>query len=422
MSATQLLVIGDTHQRSTDPRNPQRLRALDQAIAHGLSLPRLGAWVWLGDIFHTTTTPEDRNAMIARALRMGAVAPVILPRGNHDPAGDLDVFACLSTEHPIIVRDRADVVTVMLATGEEATAFLLPWPSAAALLAKGVAPADIQAAAREALDALFVDAAAKLETARAQGHLTFFAGHATIVGSIASSGQPQGDQGVAIDAAMLARLGPCPKLAGHIHAPQTIAGAIYAGSVSRFDFGELEDKRALVVTCESDWSEESRQPWVFSIESIPLDVPRLWHLEGRFEQQALTWRVTKGPDGEPLEPPESFDGDEVRLRIRIPQAEKAFYDAVKDGLFASFAGCAKFLPDPVVIPDRALRAPEVAAARTMTEKVHAWATVTQATVTEDVLAVLTRLESAPAETVLAELQRDVDAIVHPEQETEAMVA
>jgi DNA repair exonuclease SbcCD nuclease subunit len=414
MSVTRLLAIGDIHQRHADPRNPQRLRALDQAIEHGLSLAHLGLWILLGDLFDATTTPEDRNAMYARALRMGAVAPVAIVGGNHDPEGELAVFGCLHTNYPIIVRDRADVVTLTLATEIEATMFLLPWPSAAGLIAQRVAPGDIQAVAREQLDALFIDAAAKLETARERGHVTLFAGHATAVGAIASTGQPQGAQGVAIDAAMLARLGPCPKLLGHIHAPQEIAGAIYAGSVSRGDFGEVEDKRVLALAFESDWP-ESAQPWVYAVESVPLSVPRMWHLEGDYHDQQLTWRVTKGPAGEPLEAPASFDGDELRLRVRVRESEWVTYQAaVKDGLYANWErSCLRFLADPVCVPDRAARAPEVAAAKTLREKVLAWATVTRTVVAEDVLDALDQLERMEPERLLALVQADVDELAAP---------
>lgn len=405
---TQLMVIGDIHLRSGHPRHAARLRGFDQAIEAGMRLERLGAWVVLGDVFDTTSTVQDRNQVAERFILMASRAPVLVPRGNHDGTGDLAIFGRLGTAWPVLVREYADVVTFMLATGQLATASVLPWPSAAGLVAKGVAPGDIQQAARAALDSIFMHHGAALESARALGSVTFFAGHATAVGSIASTGQPQGDQGIAIDAAMLARLGDCPKLLGHIHRAQDIAGATYAGSVSPNDAGELEQKRAIVVTFDDGGT--------YTIASHPLESTAIWHVEAEYRDGALTWRVTKGPDGEPLEPPSSWAGCEVRVRVRFAQSEKSFFDAAKDGLFTNFKTAAKFALDPVCVPDRAVRAPEVAAAHTPREKVQAWATVTQTPVADDVLSALDRLTSTPADVLLAQVQQEVDALVAPQAE------
>lgn len=245
------VALGDAH-LGPNARQADRLRALDTIIDAGIDLGlSLGCWLWPGDLFHAKSAIADRNELAPRLIRMANAAPVVGCRGNHDAPGDLAIFEALATQWPIAFVERPQVVTVATPTGHVLHVFALPWPEEAGLAAAGVAPGAIPAAAREALNMIFIDAGAQLAQARADGHLTAFIGHCTVVGAVASNGQPQAGLGIEIDAELLAHLGDCPKICNHIHRPQEVAGAIYVGSICRLDFGEREEKRFLVV----EWQE-----------------------------------------------------------------------------------------------------------------------------------------------------------------------
>lgn len=416
---TQLVCIGDGH-FSRNARQVDRLKALDTIIAEGLALPKLGAWVWPGDLFHGlhTTHVQDRNELADRLVVMANAAPVIGCRGNHDPSGELRIFERLRTKWPITLDESPVVRGVVLATGQAATFFVLPWPERAGLVGEGVAHADVGEVARQSLDALFMDAAAKLERAQADGDVTFFLTHASITGAVASNGQPQVGQGIEVDASMLARLGPIFKVAGHIHKPQEIAGAIYPGSICALDFGEIHEHRFLVVDYDS--------PLDYIVRSVTLDTPGLWVVEGDLSREGFTWTVKKGPDGEGIDPPDSWRGQEVKVIARFHQSERGVLDMAKAGLLANFCEAKAFTLELVAQPDRQLRAPAVAAAVTLIDKAAAWGEASNVALPASFGERLQSFESADPEQVIARVRAEMDALCDTSEpvaeESEAQVA
>ncbi len=357
------VAIGDAHLQSSSPRQGDRLRALDQIVTEGRARPDLAAWLWLGDVFHGRSTPEDRNAVAARLQLMAAAAPVVVTYGNHEAPGDLDVFARLAAPWPITVVATPQVVSVVTATQQPASVFVLPYPSRGALVAAGAGRDELYDAGQLALEAVCRDAGQELAERRAHGHLTLVMGHVNVSGARSSVGQPQVGREIEATTAMLDLLGDIPVVLGHIHLPQAIGRAVYAGSITAQDFGEIEAKRYLVVTLDGDGGH--------AITSRPLDTPRLYHIEGELTRDGFTGRVLAGPGGEPQEAPETWAGCEVRVRYRFKQSERALLD--DQVVAAGFRSAARVHLAPVAIPDRGLRAPQVAVARTLAEKLAAWA-------------------------------------------------
>lgn len=397
---TRLVVIGDIHLKSGHARNAERLRQLDAIIEHGLTLDDLCGWIVLGDVFDAKSTVDDRNAFAERVVRMASAAPVWVVRGNHDAEGDLLIFGKLETDYPVTVRETPDVVWLPLTAGKTLRVlhvFMLPWPSEVGLASQGVAPADIVPASAALLDAIFMDAAQKLSDARAAGALTLFAGHVNVRGAIACSGQPQVGQGIEIDAAMLSRLGDCPKLAGHIHLPQEIGGAVYAGSVSANDWSEIQRKRFLIVSFADDGS--------WSLESVPLDTPPLHHVEGFLSREGFAYDY---PDK-----PESWKGCEVRVRAKFKQNEKALLEMAKATILAEFAEASRLELEMVAVVDDALRSPAVAAAKTLAEKLEAWGTESRVVVPAALVELLPALEHADSEALIAAERAAADAVLNP---------
>lgn len=380
---TRLIAIGDAHLQHGHRRNADRLAALDRIIAEGSAVTDLGAWLWPGDIFHQRSLPEDRNDVAPRIQAMADRAPVVLCYGNHDAPGDLHILGRLRGRFQILVIDRPQVVRVTLATGETAAIFGFPYPHKSGLVAVGTEVQQVGETAAALLDAIFLKAAVDLAEAQERGALTLMIGHATIVGSISSVGQPMGlERDIAVDANLLARLGDIPKIFNHIHKPQQIYGAHYVGSIGRNDWGEVEDKRYLEIAF---YDEDT------AIVSHPLQSTPLWHVDGDLTRDGFAWRVRRGPDGEELAAPTSWAGAEVRVRYRFAAEEQAALDLT--AVTAPFAGAARVETDPIAIRSRAVRAEAVTKAATLPEKLAAYVAHAGATWTPGLDAKLALLQS-----------------------------
>jgi DNA repair exonuclease SbcCD nuclease subunit len=392
----RIVCLADTHLRSADPWNSDRLAAWDQAITEAASLDHLAAWVHAGDVFDGRSSVQDRNDVAERLQRMLAVAPVLIVQGNHEAPGDLAIFRRLAGLHPIVVAEAADVVDLPLATGGTASVFALAYPSKGALVAAGYGAVE----AAQALDVLFMDAAQKLAAARARGHVTFMVGHANITGARSSTGQPMIGQEISVSATHLARI-PGLKLFGHIHLPQELHDAVYVGSGSRLSWGETEAKRYLVATLQDDST--------YTLASRQLACPPRYHVEGLLTRDGFEWRCTKGPGGEADHPPDvecsvcgstgdgvrhpiegtlpcvacggrgfttEWTGCDVRVRFRYHQAERELLGPARERIKTIFAGARHLELEPVATQTREARAPEVVAAQTLPEKLKAWARLT----------------------------------------------
>jgi DNA repair exonuclease SbcCD nuclease subunit len=405
---TRLVHIGDFH-AAPGPRTADRYGALDQIIAHGLVLStmgQLGGWLWPGDLFDALSTIEDRNAIDERLVVMAEHGPVVICDGNHDRPGDLAGFARLTGKFPILVISRPQTVRIQLATGEHASIFVLPYPQKAVLVGAGVAPGDVVSTAADVLEPIFMQAAAELEAARAAGDLTLMIGHVNVAGAIASTGQPNVGREIELNPNHLDRLGNIPKLLNHIHKPQTIAGAHYAGSVCRMDYGEIEEKRFLVA---SFYDEDT------DIDSFPLVVPPMFHVDGMLSRTGFTvdsFDETNDAEIHRRLAAHDWKGGDVRCRYRYRASEKSVLDeqTVRD----LFAGALRLKVEGVSVPDRELRAPEVAAAKTLPEKLAAMRK--QDALPVSIAEKLAWLERADADRLLVDVADRIKAIEQGEEE------
>jgi hypothetical protein len=315
--------------------------------------------------------------------------------------------------------------------------FGLPYPTKAGLVSAGIATGDVQGVATDLLEPIFMMAGDVLREARAEGDHALMIGHATIAGSVSSIGQPMGVHGeIVVTPRHLGQLGDVPKIFGHIHKPQAIYDAVYAGSICRMDFGETEEKRFLVVEFDAAGA--------WSLHSHPIACPPRYHVEGLLSREGFTWQVTKGPGGDVQPPPRScplclgtgdgrkdpvegtlpcwqchgsggpvsWAGCEVRVRYRFAASEKSVLADAQ--VLAEFAEAARLEVEPIAVPDRALRAPRVAEARTLAEKLAAFQQVEQ--LAPSVLEKLSALEHGDALAVLADLQNRLASIEASQRE------
>ena len=412
--ALQIVGIGDIHLRSTSSRNAERLRALDQTLQEGSRLPHLAAWILLGDVFDARSTVDDRNTLKDYLRSLAAHAPVVIVQGNHCAPGDLDIFGELSGRWPIHVVTNPRIVDVSGPTGHDLHVACLPYPHRASLVAAGTDRSEILDVGMQALQGTCRGLAAELAVARSRGGLGLFAGHVNVEGSIASNGQPSIGKELSITTEMLRMFGDVPQILGHIHLPQQIGTAHYVGSVSPCDWGETEQKRYVTVSFDDapatpDDVVDGRYQYV--IESHPLDIARMWHVEGEYSRESgFSWRVRKGPGGAVDAPPATWAGAEVRVRYQFAASERGMFEA--SGIREIFKDATRLEIEPIAVPDRGLRAPEVQAAKTLGDKLGAWARLNNTVTPDGVYEKLALLEHDDTGSVLAEVTAHVDILEH----------
>jgi DNA repair exonuclease SbcCD nuclease subunit len=423
-SPLRFLHLGDLH-LGPNARNKDRIRALDQIIDEGCQQP-LAAWLGPGDLNNSLMTVFDKNILTTRTIRMANHAPVIWIYGNHDVPGDIDFLEKLAAAYPIYVVARPTVLRVPLAVEDgvhmgmgEAAIFCFPYPSRLGLIAAGTPSELIVSAAREALDAIFTHAAAQLAAAAAEGAIPLMIGHVNVGGSILSAGQPNIGREIELDPTLLDRLGPIYKGLNHIHKAQEIAGAHYAGSVCRLDWGEIEEKRYLTIDYDRISLAHKGGPdaiWHHTVESHTIDVAPMYHVEGTLTREGFDWTCDDGGYAEQAGPG-FFAGAEVRARVRFAAAERELLDFAL--VKAPFVGAIRIDLDPIPTHTRAIRAPEVAAAVTLEDKVAAFIVSTGETWTPSLADKLARLQEPDGPAYFTHLAEELAAIaaVHDVDET-----
>ncbi len=398
---TSVVCIGDLHLKPGD-RQADRERALDQIIREGLALEHLGAWLIPGDLFDAGAAAKDCNGVDERLMQMAAKAPVVICYGNHDRPGDLDGFSRLQTAFGITVVDRPKTLRLTLATEELLSIFVLPYPHKGGLVGAGVAPGAVVPTAADLLEPVFMVAADELAKAAAAGDLVMMMGHVNIAGAITSTGQPNIGREIELSSKHLDRLGDIPKIFSHIHKPQEIAGAHYIGSICRLDYGEIEEKRWL----EVQFSDEE----TLNV-SHPIDVAPMFHIDG-----VLTSAGFVAEDGGAHHAMlHDWTGADVRVRYRYQASERA---VLNPALIAPlFAGALRLKVEGIAIADRELRAPAVATAKTLPEKLAAYRMedTLPPSVDDKVMLVAHHDQAAVLETVAAAIA----AIEQPEKVTVA---
>lgn len=406
----RVVCIGDVHVAPGE-RRADRWAAVEHIIDKEMHGPRpVTLWVVLGDLSHGLShgrmQPDDRNWWCRQLRLMANEAPVIIPYGNHDVPHDLDIFGHLAGRFPIAVIDAPRIVDAKTEEGETVLrVFVLPYPQKAGQVAAGASLED----ARQALFTICSQAAEVLRTSTVPGLVV---GHVNIAGAVSSVGQPQIGQEIELDPSALALFDArVPKVFGHIHKAQTVAGAFYAGSVCPMDWGETEAKSYLTI----DYPEHRGASPVVRREELP-SAP-MFHVEGIVDPDGcggyqFFWEIVS----ETTTPPTVWTGCDVRVRYSFPASSRDLIDA--EIVRAPFAGARRLKLEPIAIPDRQTRSPLVAQAVTLDDKVLAWAEDARKTLTAEgrlgVLAALHELQGHDRDTVVAavvaRLKTQVDAV------------
>jgi len=207
---------------------------VDDGIRH-----RTDLFVIDGDLTTYKATIRERNFWIDMVIRMADHAPVLIVSGNHgkESEGDLYGLAKVKGSHSIYLSTEPELIElsqVMIAT--------FPYPR----------KADWAGTAQEhSMQEAF---AVKMEEfnrqfARRPGFYHLFFGHFGVAGARVSSGQPLVGRCAEYPLEPLRRLKAQYIGLSHIHLRQQLAARIwYAGSLSRCDYSEVEDKGYNLVT------------------------------------------------------------------------------------------------------------------------------------------------------------------------------
>jgi DNA repair protein SbcD/Mre11 len=368
MAIRRVAHIGDIHlDASPGGRLAEKVRVLEwitqDAARRGVDL-----FLQSGDVYERKSTPEERAAAARWIQDVTRFAPLLIVRGNHDFPGDLSLFTRLETDHEVIVEESAGVHVV-----GGCIVGAVAWPSKASVLAQlrevdaDIAQQEASAEASHLMRTLLFSLGAQMkevQEARDMMHAPrILAMHAMVRGSRASTGQPLVGHDAEVGIEDI-RQADCQYYGlAHIHARQEWGGdMVYAGSISRNTFGETEQKGYVV----AEFDDGVLTGWAF----IPTPCAPMILLEDEWGpvddgDTEDGWMVGDGGG--------DVEGAEVRFRFTCePDKREAAAEAaeeIKQALLA--AGAVDVKIEPRVRPACEARAPEVAKAKTLAEKVDA---------------------------------------------------
>ena len=190
-----------------------------------------------GDLTTYKQTIEERNLWVDTLIQMGNHAPVILVAGNHgkELEGDLHVLARAKAAHPIYLCTEPDMIEI----GEAAVA-VFPYPRKAEMAGNEHSLGENFARQLDEFNRRFE---------QRPGCYKLFFGHFGVAGARVSSGQPLVGRCAEYPLDPLRSLQAQYVGLSHVHLRQELPLRIwYAGSLSRCDYSEFEDKGYHLVT------------------------------------------------------------------------------------------------------------------------------------------------------------------------------
>ena len=196
-----------------------------------------------GDLTTYKATIKERNFWVDRLVEMANHSPVILATGNHaaELEGDLYVFGRAKGKHPIYLCIEPQFIEL----GEAAVA-VFPYPRKAEMAGDEHSLGEAFARQLDEFNQLFD---------QRPGCYKLFFGHFGVAGARVSSGQPLVGRCAEYPLDPLRSLQAQYVGLSHIHLRQQLTPRIwYAGSLSRCDYSEVEDKGYNLVTLHTPGS------------------------------------------------------------------------------------------------------------------------------------------------------------------------
>ena len=190
-----------------------------------------------GDLTTYKATIKERNFWVDRLVEMANHAPVILVAGNHgaELEGDLYVFGRARGKHPIYLCTEPEFIEL-----GEADIAVFPYPRKAEMAGNEHSLGETFAQQLDEFNQRFD---------QRPGRCKLFFGHFGLAGARVSSGQPLVGRCAEYPLDPLRCLKAQYVGLSHVHLRQQLASRVwYAGSLSRCDYSEVEDKGYHLVT------------------------------------------------------------------------------------------------------------------------------------------------------------------------------
>jgi DNA repair exonuclease SbcCD nuclease subunit len=192
-----------------------------------------------GDLTTYKATIKERNLWIDMVIRMADHAPVLIVSGNHGKESDGDLYALAKAKgkHSIYLSTGPELIEL-----SQVAIATFPYPRKADRVGTQHEK-DMQEGFVEQLEEF------NRQFARRPGSYHLFFGHFGVAGARVSSGQPLVGRCAEYPEEPLRCLNAQYVGLSHIHLRQELAPRIwYAGSLSRCDYSEMEDKGYNLVT------------------------------------------------------------------------------------------------------------------------------------------------------------------------------
>lgn len=347
---TRVAIVADSH-FAEDKRFEECVR-IHRWIADDMRERNVDVVLHAGDVYERASTPVEREAVADWVMSVTQNAPMMVVRGNHDRIVDLRLLERLRTRFGVKVEEAAGFHVVADRLGRSLGVACVAWPHAAELARSGMtAGAALEVVMRELGE-------------RAMRYRTLFRrpvvllAHAMVTGSVTSTGQPLVGAPMEVGLEQLGLVGADFYALGHVHKGQSWAwnGAPvwYPGSPRRTNFGETEPKGYLVV----DFAEDGE----VTCERIETPCTPMLLVEDEWNDAAFH-------STDAVEPA----GAEIRFRYRVADDQRETAAAAAAAVRYAWMGrgAAFVQVEPVVIARRRARAPEVARATTLGDKIVA---------------------------------------------------
>ena len=229
--------LGDIHLEE-DHYFADTVQCLEWFVADAIQ-SHTNLFVVNGDLTTYKATIKERNAWVDMLIRMANHAPVLLVAGNHGAELDDDLYVLAKAKgaHPILLCTEPEFIEL-----NDVAIAVFPYPRKA-----GYVGTPEENKLSDAFVAQLQEFNQRFALRPASFHLFF--GHFGVAGAKVSSGQPL--VGRCAEYPLDPLLGLQAQYVGlsHIHLRQQLAPRVwYAGSLSRCDYSEQEDKGYHLVT------------------------------------------------------------------------------------------------------------------------------------------------------------------------------
>lgn len=370
-----------TEKRDASQSNLDEQTDIMQSIAREAALEGAKLYLVCGDVFDSVSTPAERNAAIDIFDYMASYAPVVIIRGNHDVAGDLNYLRGRHTKNNIIIIDTfsSEPLDVLLLDYGKIRILPFPWPTKAAIVRQmGNGTIDnINKAAKACLDAILQGFSVLCNQADMP---CVFAGHIELSDALMDNDQPlAGKSDIQINKYDLLDIGADYYALGHIHKHQIIDDQIcYAGSPRQTSFGDsLHNKGYCLVDVKSG------------------ELPEIQHVPSK-AHSLITWDLKWNPhkdkfvgaDGSVFDPNTKIGNAAIRIKYSVDESEreKAKIEAKRIARLCMGNGARFVKEDPKINMIYRVRSEKIRTAKTTRDRLESyWEVSGQPTRTDKIL-------------------------------------